>query len=176
MKPEDDHPRFGNARVRRSLSIDAAPGALLEAWRDPDVQAQVMAPLATFVSGDARLMRWRIDLPLDRIAEVESRETHLDSASSRYSSRTVQRPRVTADLEFSVRPAPADFGTEATLAADYALPGGVLADAAARLFGAAPDLLAGTVLRRLKALIETGEIPTLRGNPSARERGDEAGT
>lgn len=173
MKPESDHPRFGDARVRRSLSIDAAPGALLEAWREPEVQAQVMAPLATFVSGDAQRMHWRIDLPLDRTVQVESREVRLDSTSSRYSSRTVEGPRVTADVEFSVRPAPADFGTEATLVVDYALPGGVLADAAVKLFGAAPDLLAGKALRRLKALIETGEIPTLRDNPSARERDDD---
>jgi hypothetical protein len=37
--------------------------------------------------------------------------------------------------------------------------------------GMATQLLAGKVVRRLKALAETGEVPTTERNPSAREEG-----
>jgi uncharacterized membrane protein len=56
------------------------------------------------------------------------------------------------------------------LAVEYRVEGGPLAQAAAKLVGAAPDAVVATVLRRFKAWVECGEVPTLRDNPSARER------
>jgi hypothetical protein len=35
-----------------------------------------------------------------------------------------------------------------------------------------PNAAAGKALRRFKSLVETGEMPTLEGNPSARGSGD----
>jgi hypothetical protein len=59
------------------------------------------------------------------------------------------------------RAAPAEQGTEVTLRLTLdegaAGPGEVL-----------PRWVAGTTLRRFKSLVETGEIPTLNRNPSAR--------
>ena len=48
----------------------------------------------------------------------------------------------------------------------YGAPGGRLAQQAATLLGAAPATVIREDLRRLKQLIEAGEIPTTRGQPT----------
>jgi uncharacterized membrane protein len=58
--------------------------------------------------------------------------------------------------------APGGRGTEVYLSLQYAAPGARVATALARVFG---DLLLRDDLRRLKALLECGEIPTIDGQP-----------
>jgi hypothetical protein len=64
-----------------------------------------------------------------------------------------------AEASLEIGPQVADWGTTATvtLRMEAAVP------------GMATQLLAGKVVRRLKALAETGEVPTTERNPSARE-------
>jgi hypothetical protein len=61
------------------------------------------------------------------------------------------------ELAVEYRPAPNDLGTEVTLRVKVPAPG--------LLSGAA----AFKVLYRTRALIQTGEVPTIRSNPSARK-------
>lgn len=65
--------------------------------------------------------------------------------------------------------APKDLGTVVTLDMDYAVPGGKLAEFILLFTGETPELLTETNLRRLKAFLETGEIPTTEGQPSGRQ-------
>ena len=74
----------------------------------------------------------------------------------------------------SVMPAPADFGTAVSLFVEFHLPGGAITETVAKMVGMSPHLLAGKTLYRLKALLEAGEIPTLRNNPSTRDESREA--
>jgi uncharacterized membrane protein len=77
-------------------------------------------------------------------------------------SETRERVLDGAQGSLSFAPAPGDLGTVATLRLEAAVP------------GKAGRLQAGQVLRRFKSLAETGEIPTLEHNPSARPgAGDE---
>ncbi|MGY0829345.1 SRPBCC family protein [Azospirillum argentinense] len=70
------------------------------------------------------------------------------------------------------RPAPGGRGTEVSLTLAYHPPGGVGGNAVSRLFGAAPEQQAREALRRLKRIMEVGELPTIKGQPSGRaERG-----
>jgi uncharacterized membrane protein len=172
VKTTGDQGRRGSGRVARSLTIDALAQELLSLWRDPQVQARLMAPVAKQVSGDGQHMRWRVPLPMDRSVEVETRELSRTDDSVSHETSTLGDTEISLTTTFSVRAAPAEFGTEALLTVDYALPGGILADAAVRLAGPGPELMVGKALRRLKALVETGEIPSLQANPSARGRGD----
>jgi uncharacterized membrane protein len=50
----------------------------------------------------------------------------------------------------------------------YNPPGGKMGAAIAWLFGEEPNLQIREDLRRFKALLETGEIPTVAGQPSGR--------
>jgi len=70
------------------------------------------------------------------------------------------------------RPAAGDRGTVVTLSLDFDPPGGTLGNAALERLDVVPGALAGHVLGRFKSLAETGEIPTLDGNPSGRGEAD----
>lgn len=66
-------------------------------------------------------------------------------------------------------PTPRDFGTVVTLSMGYEFPGGRLTELAATLIGEKPDYLAHVNLRRLKAYLETGEVPTIDGQPNGKD-------
>jgi hypothetical protein len=51
----------------------------------------------------------------------------------------------------------------------YSVPGGKLTELVTLMSGESPQVLTLTNLRRLKALMETGEIATVEGQPSGRE-------
>jgi len=69
------------------------------------------------------------------------------------------------DVEGSVefRPAPGNRGTLVTASVRYLPPAGKLGNIVAKLFGKDPNFLMRQDLRRFKALVETGEIPTTIG-------------
>lgn len=68
-------------------------------------------------------------------------------------------------------PAPAGRGTVVSLILDYKILGGKLTELATLFTLESPDALAHINLRRLKAFLETGEVPTIEGQPSGREEG-----
>lgn len=61
--------------------------------------------------------------------------------------------------------APTDEGTEVTVALEYDAPAGKLGELYAKLTGKEPSQQVSEALRRLKALMEAGEIPTTEGQP-----------
>jgi uncharacterized membrane protein len=82
--------------------------------------------------------------------------------------------RTTAGSEInhvgSVRfdPAPNGNGTQLRVEVYYGLPGGSAAVKATELVSMAPETMMTEDLRRLKQLIETGEIATTSGQPTGR--------
>lgn len=166
------HKTHGESRIRRSTSIDATPEEILKAWCSVEVQQRVLDHVATLVSGDAHSSRWRFDTPA-RSHDVMWRLVDQPSAHEAW-HRIDPVGSLQLSTRLSVSPAPADFGTSVALFVEFHLPGGALAETAAKLVGMSPHLLAGKTLHRLKALLEAGEIPTLRNNPSARDESREA--
>lgn len=158
--------------VQRTLSIGVPADVLLQAWCEPQVQRQLMAGWATLVAGGTERMTWSAHLPSDRRLQLESRRVeHVEGQRVRYQSEGEYGLHLQTDL--SVQPAPADFGTEARLRVGYSLPGGALAESMVKWLGPTPELMVSTLLRRFKALLEAGEIPTLEHNPSAREESED---
>jgi uncharacterized membrane protein len=73
-------------------------------------------------------------------------------------------------------PAPGDEGTEVTVALEYDPPGGKLAAFFAKLSGKEGGQQVDRTLKRFKALMEAGEIPTIEGQsvggPQAPKKGE----
>ena len=65
--------------------------------------------------------------------------------------------------------ATAGHGTIVKATIHYNPPGGKLGSTIAKLFGEEPSVQAKMDLRRFKAVIETGEVPTIEGQSSGRE-------
>jgi uncharacterized membrane protein len=162
----------GESRVRRSVSVNASPEEILRAWCSLEVQQRVLEPVATLVSGSSQMSTWRFDTPA-RSHEVVWR---LVDEPSGHEVRHKIDPIGSLHLSTTlyVARAPADFGTSVSLFVEFHFPGGSVAETVAKMVGMSPHLLAGKTLHRLKALLETGEIPTLHNNPSARDESKEA--
>ena len=65
--------------------------------------------------------------------------------------------------------APRNEGTIVSLSMDYSVPGGKLTELLTKITAEDPNSLSKINLRRLKAYLETGEIPTTEGQSSGRE-------
>jgi uncharacterized membrane protein len=70
--------------------------------------------------------------------------------------------------------APDGRGTKLSVTLNYNPPGGKAGVLLAKLFGDEPGQLVELNLRRLKRLVETGEISTIEGQPSGRAESEPA--
>jgi uncharacterized membrane protein len=145
---------------QRTLTIGASADQLYRSWRDPATLARLMEPFAQVTTSDGRV-RWSLALPRSGRRPVEwQTEVVEDSPGTvvRWREPGAQGlPRNEGAISF--RPAPANRGTEVTLQ---------LALAQAWAPDLALKVALEKVLRRFKSLVETGEIPTVDRNPSAR--------
>jgi hypothetical protein len=133
--------------ARRSLIIGRGEEELRALWSDPQRLGHILAEPYT-------------GHPTTWTAQIESADP---DGPIRFRGRSGQETPLNATGSVTFSPAQQDLGTIATL--QLQLDG--------------PDPAAGAAafkaLRRAKALIETGEIPTLEHNPSARHDADGEG-
>lgn len=116
-------------------------------WRDPDQLSVVLGDIADIEADGRDGYRWRLSAD----PNVTWDSTLIDEPDGiRFVGNGNQ-------IVVNYRPAPRELGTEVTLC--------VKAPAPALLSGAA----AYKVLYRLRALMQTGEVPTIQSNPSARD-------
>jgi uncharacterized membrane protein len=77
--------------------------------------------------------------------------------------RSLPDSEIYVDGIVKFRNAPANRGTIITVVVVYQPPAGTLGAALAKILGKDPSFMMRQDLRRLKALIEAGEIPTVEG-------------
>lgn len=160
--------------VERSITVGEPADVLADYWRDPDQVSRIVGDFAdvfetTGTGGDRH--RWRVQAPFGRTIEWETTVVE-DEANNQLRWESTEDALVPHECAITFREADNDRGTILDLEIQYEPPGGSLGNAAMDQLGFAPDVLAGTALRRFKSLAETGEIPTTEGNPSARGKGD----
>jgi uncharacterized membrane protein len=142
----DVQPRRTNGQT---VTIACPAERIEQFWRDPEQLSVVLGDIAEVESTGQDGYRWRL----------------LRGADAAWDCRLVAEPDGVRfvgngdrnELAVRYRPAPRDLGTEVTL----------------QVTSPAPGLLSGAaayqVLYRLRALMQTGEVPTIRSNPSARK-------
>ena len=117
-------------------------------WRDPKLLSAVLGGVGEVMFAEPDTYHWHLS--------VGDHELQWSSRLVAGGGGLQYRDDDAHQIVIGYRPAPHQLGTEVTLTAE--LP--------------APGLLAGatafTVLYRMRALLQTGEIPTLTGNPSGR--------
>jgi uncharacterized membrane protein len=159
------------ARVRKAVTINKPAQEVYAFWRDFENFPRFMAHVeAVRVTGDT-LSHWVAKAPAGRTVEwdaeiVEERPGELIAWRS--------LPGADVDNSGSVRitPAPGNRGTEVEVELRYSPPGGALGAGFAKLVGEEPATQMADDLRRLKQVIETGELvrsdATPRGHALAR--------
>lgn len=157
----------GAPEVRRSITIDQSAEALLHLWRDPRNLPRIVAHFAEVTPVNDDVMRWRVRGPLKQILEWESRTTETEPGR-RLSWQSLPGSQLPNRGEVSFQPARDGLGTEVTLHMRFEPPLGELGARLVKTFHLVPRSIAGQTLHRFKSLVETGEIPSLRSNPSGR--------
>ena len=157
--------------VIRSIIVGKSADELYEAWRDPEQFSQVMGHFAEVTSLDEDRYHWTVFGPRDQAISWETRIVDAEPGE-RLRWKTPADATVLNEGSVHFHPASGDRGSVVTLSLDFDPPGGTFGNAALEQLDIVPETLVGTALGRFKSLVETGEIPTLEGNPSARGTGD----
>ncbi|PSP64679.1 hypothetical protein BRC79_09745 [Halobacteriales archaeon QH_8_67_27] len=157
--------------VQRSITIERAPEELYEQWREPEAHERLWAHFAEVEQTGEDRQHWEITGPRSVSLEWDAEIVAADPGEF---LRWKSLPGAQVPNEGSVRFLERGDGeeTEVTLHLRFDPPGGRVGTAVMERLDLVPNAAVGKALRRFKSLVETGEMPTLEGNPSARGSGD----
>jgi uncharacterized membrane protein len=153
--------------VKRAVTVNRPRAELYQMWRDFENLPRFMQHLESVQVEDADSGRshWVAKGPLGKNIEwyaevIEERENELMVWKSLPGSLVESMGRV----EFA--DAPGGRGTIVQVSIQYNPPAGSLGAAFAKILGKEPGVQIKEDLRRFKQIMETGEIPTVEGQPS----------
>jgi uncharacterized membrane protein len=151
--------------VRRVLTINKPRHEVYEQWRRLEELPRSMNNLQSVEKTDDRHSHWSAKGPLGLTVEWDAETTHQepDTVISWQSLPDAPVPNH-GTVRFS--DAPNGRGTQFDLTMFCRLPAGMLGSMIARLSGRHPQAQVESDLRRFKALLEAGEVPTTRDQPT----------
>jgi uncharacterized membrane protein len=159
--------RGGGIRVEQLISINRPPEEVFSFWRQLDNLPRFMGHLEAVEESGERFSHWVAKGPAGSSVEwdaeiINERENELIAWQS--------LPGANVANAGSVRFEPLDGGraTEVKVALEYQPPAGALGSAVAKLFGEEPAQQIRDDLRKLKQLLEVGELATIEGQTSGR--------
>ena len=158
--------------VHGSVTIKADPRAVYDYWRRLENLPRVMTHLERVEESDGTRSHWVARAPLGTEVEWDAEITD-DVPGERIAWSSTQGSQIWNAGEVTFQRAPGDRGTEVHVRLEYAPPGGPVGAAIARLLGEEPKNQIKGDLRRLKQVIETGEVivsEAVAGGRSRRQR------
>lgn len=156
-------------KSRRAITIDGhAPAEVFQFWRNFQNLPHFMKGVSRIDNVAAGQTHWLVELP-SGIRATWNAEITEEEPGVMIAWRSLPDSQVTTSGSVWFTATPDGKGTVVTLSMDYEIMGGRMSELATLLMGEDPDTLVRTNLRRLKAYLETGEIPTVEGQPSGRE-------
>jgi uncharacterized membrane protein len=153
--------------VKKAITINKSPEELYRFWRDFENLPRFMPHINSVQSMGHGRVHWVARAPLGRTAEWDTEITE-ERDNELIAWRSLQGAPIPHHGSVRFRAAPGGRGTEVRVTLAYTPPLGKLGAAVAKLFGEAPDQQLDEALHRLKSLMETGDIPTIEGQPSGR--------
>ena len=166
-KQEETGAADGVPVVERSITVEKPADELYRYWRDPRELSKILGKFGEVTAVDGNRMHWRMNVPLRRNMEWDTQIVE-DRPGQVLRWESLEGAPLPNEGTLRFSPAPGDWGTEAMLCLRFDPPGGTLGNQAVKRLNIVPRLLTERVLRRFKSLAETGEMPTLERNPSAR--------
>lgn len=155
-------------RAEASVLIARPPAECYGFWRNIENHQRFTPELGSArITGD-RTSHWTVQLPgTDRKIEWDA-EIVEDVPNQRISWRTLPESAVTVNGSVTFEPAPGNRGTFVRVQTEYSHPGASILSPAARLTGKHPEQIIYKSLRRMKQLLEVGEIIETEGQPAGR--------
>lgn len=154
-------------RVDKSITIARPPEEIYQFWRNLENLPRFMHHLESVKEIDNKHSLWMAKAPAGRA--VEWKAEIINEVENRLIAwRSLPGADVDNAGSVQFHPAPSGRGTELKIELQYNPPGGTFGSWFAKLFGEEPSQQIEQDLRRLKQLLETGEIPTTKGQPAGR--------
>jgi uncharacterized membrane protein len=173
MAPGTSTPKH---RIRQSVTIGRSASELFALWRKPETLEKIRLPFEQLTVLGSDHLRWTMKFPVGSL-EIEALLVE-ERPNELIHWRSTSSSPLQVDERMRFKPAPQDLGTEAAL--DYEvdfshMPAGELLRSVSSFFHRLPQSAVKKVLENFKSLAETGEVPTLERNPSARPDGHRKG-
>jgi uncharacterized membrane protein len=149
--------REGKVHVRRAVTIRRPREEIYSFWRNFENLPRFMYHLEEVQVLDAGRSRWRAKAPAGKTVEWDA-EIVEDRANERIAWRALPDADVPNSGSVEFRRAPGNRGTEVHVEIRYDPPGGKLGALVAKVSGEEPGEQVADDLRRLKQVMETGEI------------------
>ena len=144
-------------RVRKSITINRTPEEVYRFWRSFENLPRFMAHLESVRSLDDRRSYWKAKAPLGATVEWTA-EIIEDRPNALIAWRSLEGADVPNFGRVRFVPAAGGRGTEVHVEMQYDPPGGVIGATVAKLFGEEPSQQVDGDLRRLKQVLEVGEV------------------
>ncbi|MFT3828595.1 MAG: SRPBCC family protein [Opitutaceae bacterium] len=169
-------PDGDSVKVIRACTILRPAAELYAFWREVENLVRIIKHPCSIVRVSATESRWSVSAPPgDRRIEWTSLVIN-DEPPRLIAWRSAEGAEIAHAGSVRFEPAPGDEGTEVTVALEYNPPGGQFAALLAKITDKEAGQQVAETLRRFKALMEAGEIPTIDGQPAGHPQDEAAVT
>ncbi len=155
-------------RVEKAVTINAPPEQIYAFWRNFENLPRFMHNLEAVECHDSRRSHWTAKGPAGMKADWEA-EIINEIPNELIAWRSIDGSRVDNAGSVHFEPAFGGRGTIVKVVLRYDPPAGVFGAAVSKFLGEDPAMNVQEDLRRLKMLLETGEIATTEGQPTGRK-------
>lgn len=156
-------------KIEKSVTINAPIEELYNFWRDFTNLPKFMYHLESVTEIDAMRSHWKAKAPLGFSVEWDA-EIISEIPNELISWRSVEGSQINNAGSVRFLVSPSGRGTTLRVSLSYEPPAGKIGAAVAWLTGEEPSVQIREDLRRFKRLMETGEIPTIEGQPAGRSK------
>jgi uncharacterized membrane protein len=164
----DTRRQLGGSRginVEESVTINKPIAEVYRFWRNFENLPQFMQHLESVAAREAGVSHWVAKGPAGMRVEWDARIINeVDNKLIGWQSLDGSMVSTAGSVNFDE----IEHGTRVRVRLQYNPPGGKIGAAVAWLFGEEPTIQIREDLRRFKALLEAGEIPTIEGQTSGR--------
>jgi uncharacterized membrane protein len=169
--PEESelHPWQRGIFVRESIVISRPREEVYAFWRNFENLPRFMRHLEAVEVESERLSHWKARGPAGKNVTWDA-EVTTERGNELIGWRSLAGASVENTGEVTFEDAPGNRGTIIRVTLTYRPPAGVIGAAVARIFGEEPHGQIRDDLRRLRSLLEAGEVPSTEGQPSDRVR------
>ncbi|MDT4963247.1 MAG: hypothetical protein QOF87_2894 [Pseudonocardiales bacterium] len=150
-----------------TTTVVSSPQEAYGFWRQLENLPTFMAHLEEVHQTGDRTSHWRVREPLGGVVEWDA-EITLEIPGERISWKSTPNAAIPSEGTVRFVPAPGNRGTEIHVAMTYEMPAGKLGETVARFFGEEPHQQLDDDLRRLKQVLETGEVVRSEGAPGGK--------
>jgi uncharacterized membrane protein len=162
-------PHNQGIKITRAVTVQKSPEELYGFWRNFENLPHFMQHLQSVTAKDLTHSHWIAKAPAGREVSWDA-EIINDKENELIAWRSIADADIDNAGSVHFTTAPGGRGTVVKVVLEYNPPAGKAGMLVAKLFGEDPDTQVREDLRHFKEMMEAGEIPTIKGQPSGRSK------